>query len=139
MTDAEIEMAIRQAGYDIRWEVAPNDSRAVYALRDGKRHTRSHATLLSLAQYLGRVARPVEFVEDRDALEAAIAKHAEERNHFAVQRTSCRVALFGRNKYVQLVSAEGYPPAMYEVSSDGLRRTSKGNLPPEVVLAFATT
>jgi len=138
MTDAEIEMAIRQAGYDIRWEVAPNDSRAVYALRDGKRHTRSHATLLSLAQYLGRVARPVEFVDDRDALEAAIAKHAEERNHFAVQRKSCRVALFGRNKYVQLVSAEGYPPAMYELSSDGLRRTSKGNLPPEVVLAFAT-
>ena len=138
MTDAEIEMAIRQAGYDIRWEVAPNDSRAVYALRDGKRHTRSHATLLSLAQYLGRVARPVEFVEDRDALEAAIAKHAEERNHFTVQRASCRVALFGRNKYVQLVSAEGYPPAMYELSSDGLRRTSKGNLPPEVVLAFAT-
>jgi len=138
MTDAEIEMAIRQAGYDIRWEVAPNDSRAVYALRDGKRHTRSHATLLSLAQYLGRVARPVEFVEDRDALEAAIAKHAEERNHFTVQRASCRVALFGRNKYVQLVSAEGNPPAMYELSSDGLRRTSKGNLPPEVVLAFAT-
>ena len=137
MTDAEIEMAIRQAGYDIRWEVAPNDSRAVYALRDGKRHTRSHATLLSLAQYLGRVARPVEFVEDRDALEAAIAKHAEERNHFAVQRASCRVALFGRNKYVQLVSAEGHPPAMYELSSDGLRRTSKGNLPAEVVLAFA--
>ena len=138
MTDAEIEMAIRQAGYDIRWEVAPNDSRAVYALRDGKRHTRSHATLLSLAQYLGRVARPVEFVEDRDALEAAIAKHAEERNHFTVQRASCRVALFGRHKYVQLVSADGHPPAMYELSSDGLRRTSKGNLPAEVVLAFAT-
>jgi hypothetical protein len=138
MTDAEIEMAIRQAGYDIRWEVAPNDSRAVYALRDGKRHTRSHATLLSLAQYLGRIARPVEFVDDRDALETAIAKHAEERNHFAVQRASCRVALFGRYKYVQLVSTEGYPPAMYELSSDGLRRTSKGNLPAEVVLAFAT-
>ena len=137
MTDAEIEMAIRQAGYDIRWEVAPNDSRAVYALRDGKRHTRSHATLLSLAQYLGRVARPVEFVDDRDALETAIAKHAEERNHFAVQRASCRVALFGRHKYVQLVSADGHPPAMYELSSDGLRRTSKGNLPAEVVLAFA--
>lgn len=137
MTDAEIEMAIRQAGYDIRWEVAPNDSRVVYALRDGKRHTRSHATLLSLAQYLGRVARPVEFVEDRDALETAIAKHAEERNHFAVQRASCRVALFGRHKYVQLVSADGHPPAMYELSSDGLRRTSKGNLPAEVVLAFA--
>jgi hypothetical protein len=130
-------MAIRQAGYDIRWEVGPNDSRTVYALRDGKRHTRSHATLLSLAQYLGRVARPVEFVEDRDALETAIAKHAEERNHFAVQRASCRVAIFGRHKYVQLVSADGHPPAMYELSSDGLRRTSKGNLPAEVVLAFA--
>jgi hypothetical protein len=137
MTDTEIEMAIRQAGYDIRWEVGPNDSRMVYALRDGKRHTRSHATLLSLAQYLGRVARPVEFVEDRDALETAIAKHAEERNHFAVQRASCRVAIFGRHKYVQLVSADGHPPAMYELSSDGLRRTSKGNLPAEVVLAFA--
>jgi hypothetical protein len=137
MTDAEIEMAIRQAGYDIRWEVGPNDGRVVYALRDGKRHTRSHATLLSLAQYLGRVARPVEFVDDRDALETAIAKHAEERNHFAVQRASCRVALFGRHKYVQLVSADGHPPAMYELSSDGLRRTSKGNLPAEVVLAFA--
>ena len=137
MTDAEIEMAIRQAGYDIRWEAGANDGRVVYALRDGKRHTRSHATLLSLAQYLGRVARPVEFVEDRDALETAIARHAEERNHFAVQRASCRVALFGRHKYVQLVSADGHPPAMYELSSDGLRRTSKGNLPAEVVLAFA--
>jgi len=138
MTDAELEMAIRQAGYDIRWEVAPNDGpRAVYALRDGKRHTRSHATLLSLAQYLGRVERPVEFVDDPAALETAIAKHAEERNHFTVRRAACRVALFGRHRYVQLVSAEGYAAAMYELSSDGLRRTSKGNLPPEVVAAFA--
>ena len=38
----------------------------------------------------------------------------------------------------KLVSADGHPPAMYELSSDGLRRTSKGNLPAEVVLAFAT-
>jgi len=140
MTDAELEMAIRKAGYDIRWEASPDDGpRTVYALRDGKRHTRSHPTLLSLAQYLGRVARPVEFVDDSDALEMAIAKHAEERNHFAVRRASCRVALFGRHKYVQLVSVEGDAPAMYELSGDGLRRTSKGNLPLEVVVAFAAT
>jgi hypothetical protein len=28
---------------------------------------------------------------------------------------------------------------MYELRTDGLRRTSNGNLPPEVVAAFART
>lgn len=139
MNDDELEAAIRRAGYDIRWEPAANDgSRAVCALRDGKRHTRSHATLLALAQYLGCIERPVQFVEDRDALDSAISKHAEEQRPFVVRRESCRVALFRRYKYVQLVSAAGYAPAMYELSNDGVRRTSKGNLPPEVVAAFAT-
>lgn len=138
MNDTELERAIRRAGYDIGWDDArDNGARTVYALRDGKRHTRSHATLLALAEYLGRVERPVRFVEDRDALETIIAKHAEERNHFAVRRESCRVALFGRYKYVQLVSVAGYATAMYELRTDGLRRTSKGNLPREVVAAFA--
>ncbi len=137
MNDAEIEEAIRRAGYDIQWEASPDGGRVVYALRDGKRHTRSHATLLALAEYLGRIERPVQFVEDRDALETAISKHAEGRNPFVVRRESCRVALFGRHKYVQLVSAAGYAPAMYELRSDGLRRTSKMNLPPEVAAAFA--
>jgi hypothetical protein len=138
MTDAEIEQAIRQAGYDIRWEPGSNGgARTVYALRDGKRHTRSHATLLALAEYLGRIERPVRFVEDPGALDTAIAMHVEERNHFVVRRESCRVALFGRHKYVQLVGAAGFGPAMYELRSDGLRRTSKGNLPPEVAAAFA--
>jgi hypothetical protein len=137
MNDTEIERAVRRAGYDIRWEGAAND-RAVYAVRDGKRHTRSHATLLELAQYLGRVERPVQFIEDRDALDTAISKHAEERYPFAVRRESCRVAVFRLCTYVQLVSAAGYVPAMYELRSDGVRRTSNGNLPPEVVAAFAT-
>jgi len=138
MNDIQLERAIRRAGYDIGWEdVGDGGARTVYALRDGKRHTRSHATLLALAEYLGRVERPVRFVEDRDALETIIAKHAEERNHFLVRRESCRVALFGRYKYVQLVSVAGDPPAMYELRTDGSRRTSKGNLPPQVVAAFA--
>jgi hypothetical protein len=99
VTDAEIEIAIRRAGYDIRWEAAGDDGvRAVYALRDGKRHTRSHTTLLALAQYLGRIERPVQFVEDRDALETAITKHAEERRPFVVRRESCRIAIFKRHK-----------------------------------------
>jgi len=137
MNDTELERAIRRAGYDICWEAAPDGGEpVVYALRDGKRHTRSHPTLLALAEYLGRVERPARFVEDSDALDTAIAAHAEERNHFAVRRESCRVALFGRNKYVQLVSAVG-DAAMYEVRTDGLRRTSRSNLPPEVVAAFA--
>jgi hypothetical protein len=140
MKDAEIERAIRRAGYDIRWDVAADGgARTVYAVRNGKRHTRSHATLLALAEYLGRIERPVRFVDDREALEKAIATHTEERNHFVVRRESCRVALFGRHKYVQLVSVAGGAPAMYELRSDGLRRTSNGNLPPEVVAAFALT
>ena len=139
MNDVEIEIAIKRAGYEIRWEAAPDGgSRTVYALRDGKRHTRSHATLLSLAEYLGRVERPVQFVVDRDALEIAVAKHAEEQHAFTVRRESCRVALFGPHKYVQLVSVAGDASAMYELRSDGLRRTSKGNMPPEVAAAFAT-
>ena len=139
MNDVELEIAIKRAGYEIRWEAAPDGrARAVYALRDGKRHTRSHATLLALAEYLGRVERPSRFVEDREALETAIAKHAEERNSFVVRRESCRVALFGQHKYVQLVSVTGDASAMYELRSDGLRRTSKGNMPAEVAAAFAT-
>jgi hypothetical protein len=138
MKDAEIEKVIRRAGYDVRWENGPNGGpRTVYALRDGKRHTQSHATLLSLAEYLGRIERPVEFVDDPETLEAAIAKHVEEPKHFPVRRDLCRVAKFGLHKYVQLVSTAGPAPAMYEVRSDGLRRTSKANLPPEVVAAFA--
>ena len=137
MSDEEIEIAIRQAGYDVRWELAASGVRVVYALRDGKRHTRAHASLLALAQYLGRIERPVQFVDDRDALDTAISKHAEERRPFVVRRESCRIALFRSHKYVQLVSAAGYPPAMYELGDGAVRRTSKGNLPPEVVAAFA--
>ena len=137
MGDEELEIAIRRAGYDVRWEPAASGARVVYALRDGKRHTRSHPSLLALAQYLGRVERPVQFVEDHDALEAAIAKHAEEWQPFVVRRESCRIVLFRAHKYVQLVSAAGYAPAMYEVSDGGVRRTSNGNLPREVVAAFA--
>lgn len=140
MTDAELERAIRQAGYDIGWEdAAANGSRKVYALRDGKRHTRAHASLLALAEYLGRVERPVEFLDDSDGLQAVIAEHAKERNAFVVRVAACRVARFRQNRYVQLVSAEGDASAMYELRADGLRRTSKSNLPPEVVAAFALT
>jgi hypothetical protein len=138
VNDAELENTIRRAGYDVRSEVSPDGgASAVFALRDGKRHTRSHATLLALAEYLGLVERPVQFVEDRDALETAISKHAEERNPFVVRRESCRVALFGRHKYVELASAEGSTPAMYELRTDGLRRVSKANLPPQVAAAFS--
>jgi hypothetical protein len=137
MNDAEIERKIRQAGYDVRWdEPTDGEPKTVYALRDGKRHTRSHSTLLALAEYLGRVERPVRFVDDKEALEIAIAQHAREPQHFIVRRESCRVALFNRHKYVQLVSAVGDSPAMYELRTDGLRRTSSGNMPPEVVAAF---
>jgi hypothetical protein len=137
MNDAEIEKKIRQAGYDVRWDESPDgEAKTVYALRDGKRHTRSHASLLALAEYLGRVERPVRFVEDSEALEAVIEKHAREPQHFLVRREACRVAIFNRYKYVQLVSAVGDSPAMYELRTDGLRRTSNGNLPPEVVEAF---
>jgi hypothetical protein len=139
MNDAEIERKIRQAGYDIQWEAVPgSDATTVYALRDGKRHTRPHPTLLALAQYLGRIDRPVQFVEDRAALETAMAVHAEEKNHFVVRRESCRVALFNRNKYVQLVETGGHASAMYELRTDGSRRISNSNLPAEVVAAFAS-
>lgn len=138
MTDAEIERAIRRAGYDVRRSDAPGGGAAeVYALRDGKRHTRSQPNLLALAEYLGLIERPVQFIEDREALETVIATHAKERNSFVVQPGACRVALFRRNKYVQLVSVVGHESAMYELRTDGLRRTSNGNLPPEVVAAFA--
>jgi hypothetical protein len=138
MNDEEIERALRQAGYDIRWDEVPgSEVRQVYALRDGKRHTRSHPNLLALAEHLGRMERPVEFIEDREGLETVIALHAQERNHFVVRLGACRVARFGRHKYVQLVSVAGYAPVMYELRTDGIRRTSNGNLPAEVVAAFA--
>lgn len=140
MTDAELERLIRQAGYDIGWEdVAGSGARKVYALRDGKRHTKARASLLALAEYLGRVERPVEFLDDSDGLQTVIAEHAKERNAFVVSIGSCRVARFRQNKYVQLVSVDGDASAMYELRADGLRRTSKSNLPPEVVAAFALT
>ena len=138
MDDAELERVIRRAGYHIRRDdESGSGAGRVYAVRNGKRHTRSQPNLLALAEHLGCVDRPVEFIEDRDALDKVIAAHGQERNHFVVQRAACRVAVFGRNKYVQLVSAAGYAPAMYELRTDGLRRTSNGNLPPEVVAAFA--
>ena len=140
MNDTEIEKAIRRAGYDIRWDGVPGSGAAeVYALRDGKRHTRAQPNLLALAEHLGCTQRPVEFIEDRDGLKTVMAAHAEERNAFVVKVSACRVAVFKQNKYVQLVSVAGDESAMYELRTDGLRRTSKGNLPPEVVTAFART
>lgn len=140
MNDTEIERVIRRAGYDVRWDdVHDHGVSGVYALRDGKRHTRSQPNLLALAEYLGCVEKPVAFIEDREGLETVIASHATERNAFAVQPEACRVAVFKRNKYVQLVSVAGDVSAMYELRTDGLRRTSNGNLPPEVVAAFART
>ena len=138
MDDPEIERVIRRAGYDVRWDDVPGSvATGVYALRDGKRHTRSQPNLLALAEYLGCLERPVAFIEDREALETVIASHAKERNAFVVQPGACRVALFRRNRYVQLVSVAGKASAMYELRADALRRTSNGNLPPEVVAAFA--
>ena len=140
MDDTQIERIIRRAGYDVRWDEAPGSGgTGVYALRDGKRHTRSQPNLLALAEYLGCVERPVAFIEDREGLETVISSHAKEKNAFVVQPAACRVAVFGRNKYVQLVSVAGNASAMYELRADGLRRTSNGNLPPEVVAAFART
>lgn len=138
MDDTALERIIRRAGYDIRRDDSDSGAKGFYALRNGKRHTRTRPTLLALAEYLGCVERPLEFIEDRDGLEVVIAAHARERNHFVVQRAACRVAIFGRYRYVQLVSAMGHARAMYELRADGLRRTSNGNLPPEVVAAFAT-
>jgi hypothetical protein len=138
MDDAHLERLIRRAGYDIRSEDGPgNGPHGIYALRGGKRHTRSQPDLLALAEHLGCVERPVQFIEDRDALDRVIAEHAQERNHFVVRRAACRVALYRRYKYVQLVSVTGSAPAMYELGVEGLRRTSNGNLPREVVAAFA--
>jgi hypothetical protein len=138
MDDTEIERVIRRAGYDVRKDhEAGSAVGAVYALRNGKRHTRSQPNLLALAEHLGCLERPVEFIDDREGLETIIATHAQERNTFVVQRGACRVAVFRRNRYVQLVSADGNATAMYELRADGLRRTSNGNLPPEVVAAFA--
>jgi len=140
MDDTEIERIIRRAGYDVRRDDVPgNGATGVYALRDGKRHTRSQPNLLALAEHLGCLERPVAFIEDREGLEAVIASHAKEKNAFEVQPAACRIAVFGRNKYVQLVSVAGNVTAMYELRTDGLRRTSNGNLPPEVVAAFART
>jgi hypothetical protein len=137
MTDTEIEKAIRRAGYDVRWDGQPGSAATtVYALRDGKRHTRSQPNLLALAEHLGCLERPVEFIEDREGLASVIAAHAQERNTFVVQPSTCRVARFRRNKYVQLVGTAGHASAMYELRTDGIRRTSKGNLPAEVVAAF---
>lgn len=138
MNDLDLERRIRQAGYDIQWEPAPgSDTMVVAAFRDGKQHTRPQPTLLALAEHLGCVDRPVEFVADRAALDTVIAKHGEETNSFVVRRESCRVAVFNRKKFIQLVSVAGDERAMYELRTDGLRRTSKGNLPLEVVTAFA--
>jgi hypothetical protein len=137
--DTEIERVIRRAGYDIRRDSDSSGAEGgVYALRNGKRHTRSQPSLLALAEHLGCLERPVEFIEDREGLETVIASHAQERNRFAVHRPACRVAVFRRNKYVQLVNVAGNVTAMYELRADGLRRTSNGNLPQEVVAAFAS-
>jgi len=138
MNDIEIEERIRQAGYDLQWEQASgcDTAKMVFALRDGKRHTRAFQTLLALGEHLGRVDRPVRFIEDNEAIETAIAKHSELAGHFAVRRTSCRVALFNGPKYVQLASTTGDATAMYELRPDGLRKTSNGNLPSEIVEAF---
>ena len=136
MDDTELERIIRRAGYDLRRDDTDGNAESFYALRNGKRHTRSRPTLLALAEYLGCVPRPLEFIEDPDGLETVIAAHAQERNPLIVRRTACRVARFGPHRYVQLVSATGNASAMYELRADGLRRTSNGNLPPEVVAAF---
>jgi hypothetical protein len=136
MDDTGLERVMRRAGYDIRRDDSEG-AQGFYALRGGKRHTRSRPTLLALAECLGFVERPLEFIEDPDGLETVIAAHTQEHNHFVVQRAACRVAVFRRHRYVQLVSVAGNARAMYELRTDGLRRTSNGNLPPEVVAAFA--
>ena len=138
MDDTEIERRIRQAGYDVRWEGA-GDSRAVFALRDGKRHTRGFSTLLELGEYVGRIARPVRFVDDGDALKSAIARHVALPHHFTVRSQACRVAEFNGLRYVEIVGADRDTTAMYESGPDGLRKMSNSNLPPEIVLAFDRT
>jgi hypothetical protein len=138
MDDKEIERKIRQAGYDLRWESAPDGggNPMVFALRDGKPHTRPFPSLLELAEYVGRVERPVRFIDDRDVLDSAIASHALVTGHFAVRPAACRIAEFNGLKYVELVSMARDATAMYEVRPDGLRKMSNGNLPPEIVAAF---
>jgi hypothetical protein len=138
MDDKEIERKIRQAGYDLQWESAPagGGSPMVFALRDGKPHTRPFPSLLELAEYVGRVERPVRFVDDGDALKSAIATHTSLAGHFTVRTTACRTAVFNGVKYVELVSLARDATAMYEVRPDGLRKMSNGNLPAEIVAAF---
>jgi hypothetical protein len=138
MDDTEIERKIRQAGYDLQWESAPDDqeSRRVFALRDGKPHTRAFATLLELAEYLGRVERPVRFVVDDDALKIVLAKHAVLHSHFTVRSEACRVAIFNGLKYVELMSMARDETSLYEVRTDGVRKMSNSNLPAEIVAAF---
>jgi hypothetical protein len=138
MDDTEIERKIRQAGYDLQWESAPDDRgvRRVLALRDGKPHTRAFATLLELAEYLGRVDRPVRFIDDDEVLKTVLERHAVLHRHFTVRPTACRVGLFNGLKYVELVSMARDETAIYEVRPDGVRKMSNGNLPAEVVAAF---
>ena len=138
MDDSEIERRIRQAGYEVQWENVPDreGARRVFALRDGKRHTHGFRTLLELGEHLGRVDRPVRFIEDGPAIDAAIAKHAQLANRFPVRSSACRAAVFNGLKYVELVSTAGDESAMFELRPDGLRKMSNGNLPPEIVTAF---
>lgn len=138
MDDTEIERKIRQAGYDLQWERAPDGqgSPRVFALRDGKPHTRAFATLLELAEHVGRVERPVRFIDDGDVLESVIATHALQRGPFAVHPAACRIAVFNGLKYVELASKARAETAMYEVRADGLRKMSNGNLPAEIITAF---
>jgi hypothetical protein len=46
------------------------------------------------------------------------------------------VGVFNGLKYVELVSMARDETAMYEVRADGVRKTSNGNLPAEIVTAF---
>jgi hypothetical protein len=138
MDDTEIERRIRQAGYNLQWESTPA-GRSVFALRDGKRHTRGFETLLELGEYLGRVERPVRFVDDAEAVKAAMAKHVLVPQHFTVRVSACRVAVFNALRYVELVGTARDETAMYESGPDGLRKMSNGNLPPEIVAAFDRT
>jgi len=138
MDDTEIERRIRQAGYDLQWESVPagQGRPRVFALRDGKPHTRAFVTLLELGEYLGRVERPVRFIDDGEVLESVIATHALQRGHFAAHPAACRIAVFNGLKYVELASKARAETAMYEVRADGLRKMTNGNLPAEIIAAF---
>jgi hypothetical protein len=138
MDDTEIERKIRQAGYDVQWETV-RDVRSVFALRDGKRHTKGFRTLLELGEYLGRIDRPVRFVDDSDALKSVVARHSALPQHFTVRSSACRVAVFNGLRYVELASADRAETAVYEIRPDGSRKMSNSNLPPEIVLAFDRT